>query len=59
MKILVFGDIHLAGGAAGRLPGIADADPVILSGEPTSCGGAAEVKDQAGAGIRDRCTASR
>ncbi|EKD35075.1 MAG: hypothetical protein ACD_75C02066G0001, partial [uncultured bacterium] len=35
MKIIVFGDIHMATGEARRIPGIAEADLVILNGDLT------------------------
>lgn len=44
MKIIVFGDIHMASGVARRIPGIADADLVVLNGDLTNCGGVREVK---------------
>ena len=44
MKIIVFGDIHMATGEARRIPGIAEADLVILNGDLTNCGGVREVK---------------
>ena len=44
MKIIAFGDIHMATGEARRIPGIREADLVILNGDLTNCGGVREVK---------------
>lgn len=44
MKIIVFGDIHMATGEARRIPGIAEADLVILNGDLTNRGGIREAK---------------
>ncbi len=44
MKIIAFGDIHMATGEAGRIPGIREADVVLLNGDLTNLGGAKEVR---------------
>lgn len=44
MKIIAFGDIHMATGEARRIPGIKDADLVILNGDLTNYGGTKEAK---------------
>jgi Icc-related predicted phosphoesterase len=44
MKIIVFGDIHMAVAEAGRIPGIENADLVIVNGDITNYGGKKEAK---------------
>jgi len=44
MKIIAFGDIHMAVAEAGRIPGIKEADLVLLNGDLTNYGGAAETR---------------
>lgn len=44
MKIIAFGDIHMATSEAGRIPGIGEADLVILNGDLTNFGGIKEAK---------------
>ncbi len=44
MKIIAFGDIHMAIGEARRIPGIGEADLIILNGDLTNRGGVREVK---------------
>lgn len=44
MKIIAFGDIHMATTEAGRIPGIKEADLLLLNGDLTNYGGAKEVK---------------
>jgi hypothetical protein len=44
MKIIVFGDIHMATAEAGRIPGLKEADLVILNGDLTNYGGPKETK---------------
>jgi len=44
MKIIVFGDIHMATAEAERIPGIKDADLLLLNGDLTNYGGKKEVK---------------
>lgn len=44
MRIIAFGDIHMAAHACGKIPGIQDADLVILTGDLTNFGFQAEVK---------------
>lgn len=44
MRIIAFGDIHMATDEARRIPGIREADLVILTGDLTNYGGAREVK---------------
>ncbi len=44
MQIIAFGDIHMATGAAAAIPGIKEADLLLLNGDLTNYGGAAEVK---------------
>lgn len=38
MKIIAFGDIHMAVAEAGRIPGIKEADLVLLNGDLTNYG---------------------
>lgn len=45
MKIIAFGDIHMATAETGRIPGIKGADLVILNGDLTNYGGAKEVRN--------------
>jgi Icc-related predicted phosphoesterase len=44
MKIIVFGDIHMATGLVEQIPGITTADLVLLNGDLTNYGGTAEVR---------------
>lgn len=44
MKIIAFGDIHMAAGAARRIPGIREADLIIVTGDMTNRGGVEEAK---------------
>lgn len=44
MKIIAFGDIHMATAEVERIPGIKEADLVILSGDLTNFGGVRETK---------------
>ncbi len=44
MKIIAFGDIHMATAQAGKIPGIQDADLIILTGDLTNYGGIKETK---------------
>lgn len=44
MKIIAFGDIHMATAEVERIPGIKGADLVLLSGDLTNYGGAKETK---------------
>jgi Icc-related predicted phosphoesterase len=44
MKIIAFGDIHMATAETGRIPGIKEADLIILNGDLTNYGGTAEVR---------------
>ncbi len=44
MKIIAFGDIHMATAEVERIPGIKEADLLILSGDLTNFGGARETK---------------
>lgn len=44
MKIIAFGDIHMATAEAERIPGIKEADLIILNGDLTNYGGAKETK---------------
>jgi Icc-related predicted phosphoesterase len=44
MKIIAFGDIHMATAETGRIPGIREADLIILNGDLTNYGGTAEVR---------------
>lgn len=44
MKIIAFGDIHMTAAEAGKIPGIMDADLLLLTGDLTNFGGAKEVK---------------
>lgn len=44
MKIIAFGDIHMTAAEAGKIPGIMDADLILLTGDLTNFGGAKEVK---------------
>jgi len=44
MQIIAFGDIHMATAAAAVIPGIKDADLLLLNGDLTNYGGTAEVK---------------
>jgi hypothetical protein len=44
MKIIVFGDIHMATAEAGRIPGIKEADLIIMNGDLTNYGGPKETK---------------
>lgn len=44
MKIIAFGDIHMAAANAGRIPDIRSADLVLLTGDLTNCGGTGEIK---------------
>lgn len=45
MKIIAFGDIHMATAETGRIPGIKEADLVILNGDLTNYGGTKEVRN--------------
>ncbi len=45
MKIIAFGDIHMATAETARIPGITEADLVILNGDLTNYGGAKEVRN--------------
>lgn len=45
MKIIAFGDIHMAVAEAGRIPGIREADLVLLNGDLTNYGGVAEARE--------------
>lgn len=45
MKIIAFGDIHMALAEAGRIPGIKEADLVLLNGDLTNYGGVAETRE--------------
>lgn len=45
MKIIAFGDIHMATAETGRIPGIKEADLVILNGDLTNYGGTSEVRN--------------
>lgn len=44
MRIIAFGDIHMATQACARIPGIREADLVILTGDLTNFGSRAEAK---------------
>jgi len=44
MKIIAFGDIHMATAEAGRIPGIKEADLIILNGDLTNYGGVKDTK---------------
>ena len=44
MQIIAFGDIHMATAVAAAIPGIKEADLVLLNGDLTNYGGAAEAK---------------
>ncbi|MCP4342523.1 MAG: serine/threonine protein phosphatase [Desulfobulbaceae bacterium] len=44
MKIIAFGDIHMATAETGRIPGIREADLIVLNGDLTNYGGIKEVK---------------
>lgn len=44
MKIIAFGDVHMATDEARRIPGIREADLVLLTGDLTNYGGKREVK---------------
>lgn len=44
MKIIAFGDIHMATAETERIPGIREADLIILNGDLTNYGGATEVR---------------
>ncbi len=44
MQIIAFGDIHMATATAAAIPGIKEADLVLLNGDLTNYGGAAEAK---------------
>jgi hypothetical protein len=44
MKIIVFGDIHMATAEAESIPGIKEAELILLNGDLTNCGGAKETK---------------
>jgi len=44
MKIIIFGDIHMATGFIEQIPGVANADLVLLNGDLTNYGGTAEVR---------------
>lgn len=44
MKIIAFGDIHMATSEAGRIPGIREADLVLLNGDLTNFGGIKEAR---------------
>ena len=45
MKIIAFGDIHMSLGAARAIPGIAEADLLLLTGDLTNFGGRSEAKE--------------
>jgi len=44
MKIIAFGDIHMATAKAREIPGIKEADLILLTGDLTNYGGAEETK---------------
>jgi len=44
MKIIAFGDIHMATGEARKIPGISQADLILLTGDLTNYGGPQEAK---------------
>lgn len=44
MKIVAFGDIHMTAPEAAKIPGIKEADLIVLTGDLTNFGGAKEVK---------------
>lgn len=44
MKIVAFGDIHMTTPEAAKIPGITEADLIVLTGDLTNFGGAKEVK---------------
>lgn len=44
MRIIAFGDIHMATSGVAAIPGIKEADLVLLNGDLTNFGGAAEAK---------------
>ena len=44
MKIIAFGDIHMAASRAGTIPGIDEADLVLLTGDLTNHGASADLK---------------
>jgi Icc-related predicted phosphoesterase len=44
MKIIAFGDIHMATAQARKIPGIKEADLVLLNGDLTNYGGAKETR---------------
>lgn len=44
MQIIAFGDIHMATAAVAGIPGIKEADLVLLNGDLTNYGGAAEAR---------------
>jgi len=44
MKIIAFGDIHMATTEAGRIPGMKEADLVLLTGDLTNYGGKKEAR---------------
>lgn len=44
MRIIAFGDIHMATAQAGKIPGIREADLVLLNGDLTNYGGKKETK---------------
>jgi Icc-related predicted phosphoesterase len=45
MKIIAFGDIHMATAETARIPGIREADLIILNGDLTNYGGKKEVRN--------------
>jgi Icc-related predicted phosphoesterase len=44
MKIIAFGDIHMAHGALDAIPGLSEADFVVITGDLTNWGGTAEAE---------------
>ena len=44
MKIIAFGDIHMTTAEVGRIPGIKEADLLLLNGDLTNYGGTKEVR---------------
>jgi Icc-related predicted phosphoesterase len=44
MKIIAFGDIHMAHGALDAIPGLSEADFVVITGDLTNWGGIAEAE---------------
>jgi Icc-related predicted phosphoesterase len=44
MKIIAFGDIHMAAAEVGKIPGVEEADLLLLNGDLTNFGGRREIR---------------